>query len=62
MQNARSRVLRSNVALHESFGCHLELPHALNYKVNPFAYKKNRKNCECWPGHYLIVNHYSPMP
>ena len=39
MQNALSRVLRSNVALHENFGCHLELPHALNYKVNPFAYK-----------------------
>ena len=23
--------------------------------------KKHRKNCECCPGHYLIVNHYSPM-
>ena len=23
--------------------------------------KKHRKNCECCPGHYLIVNHYSLM-
>ena len=23
--------------------------------------KKHRKNCECCPGHYLIVNHYSWM-
>ena len=22
---------------------------------------KHRKNCECCPGHYLIVNHYSSM-
>ena len=22
---------------------------------------KHRKNCECCPGHYLIVNHYSAM-
>ena len=39
MQNARSRVLRPNVAVHESFGCHPELLPALKYKVNPFAYK-----------------------
>ena len=25
------------------------------------ASKKHRKNCECCPGHYLIVNHYSSM-
>ena len=23
--------------------------------------RKHRKNCECCPGHYLIVNHYSLM-
>ena len=23
--------------------------------------QKHRKNCECCPGHYLIVNHYSSM-
>ena len=23
--------------------------------------KKHRKNCECCPGHYLIVNHYPSM-
>ena len=23
--------------------------------------KKHHKNCECCPGHYLIVNHYSSM-
>ena len=23
--------------------------------------KKHRKNCECCPGHHLIVNHYSSM-
>ena len=22
---------------------------------------KHRKNCECCPGHYLIVNHYSSI-
>ena len=27
---------------------------------NPFQIK-HRKNCECCPGHYLIVNHYSSM-
>ena len=26
-----------------------------------FVVKKHRKNCECCPGHYLIVNHYSSM-
>ena len=26
----------------------------------PFSIK-HRKNCECCPGHYLIVNHYSSM-
>ena len=25
------------------------------------ALKKHRKNCECCPGHYLIVNHYSSI-
>ena len=24
-----------------------------------YADNKHRKNCECCPGHYLIVNHYS---
>ena len=24
--------------------------------------KKHCKNCECCPGHYLVVNHYSSMP
>ena len=26
-----------------------------------FNQGKHRKNCECCPGHYLIVNHYSSM-
>ena len=25
------------------------------------TYCKHRKNCECCPGHHLIVNHYSSM-
>ena len=24
-------------------------------------FQKHRKNCECCPGQYLIVNHYSSM-
>ena len=28
---------------------------------NGKSYPKHRKNCECCPGHYLIVNHYSSM-
>ena len=26
-----------------------------------YADNKHRKNCECCPGHYLIVNHYSSI-
>ena len=26
-----------------------------------FLVNKHRKNCECCPGHYLIVNHYSSI-
>ena len=28
---------------------------------NHIHYKKHRKNCECCPGHYLIVDHYSSI-
>ena len=28
---------------------------------NQGFHKKHRKNCECCPGHYLIVNHYSSI-
>ena len=37
------------------------------YKTNKIAKAglhkllKQRKNCECCPGHYLIVNHYSSL-
>ena len=33
-------------------------PHDLKHAI---FYSKHRKNCECCPGHYLIVNHYSSM-
>ena len=41
-------------------------PHRLSLKSNielpkTFIIIKHRKNCECCPGHYLIVNHYSSM-
>ena len=29
--------------------------------VKDTFWKKHRKNCECCPGHYLIVNHYSSI-
>ena len=29
--------------------------------VDETLLRKHRKNCECCPGHYLIVNHYSSM-
>ena len=29
--------------------------------METFVHIKHRKNCECCPGHYLIVNHYSSM-
>ena len=25
------------------------------------VFRKHRKNCECCPGHYLIINHYSSI-
>ena len=33
--------------------------HKMAHKVCPFL--KHRKNCECCPGHYPIVNHSPPM-
>ena len=30
-------------------------------RFDTITYSKHRKNCECCPGHYLIVNHYSAM-
>ena len=29
--------------------------------THKYKYQKHRKNCECCPGHYLIVNHYFSM-
>ena len=31
------------------------------YLGQPRSPRKHRKNCECCPGHSLIVNHYPPM-
>ena len=41
----------------------IHLKHLSSPKERTHTYiaKKHRKNCECCPGHYLIVNHYSSM-
>ena len=39
----------------QNFGLFININVHLNLKY------KHRKNCECCPGHYLIVNHYSSI-
>ena len=31
------------------------------FPCSVISFRKHRKNCECCPGHHLIVNHYSSM-
>ena len=62
-QNSLSKRRRVGVAMEKVEKCNDAT------KVHPSYFKtfcstddkKHRKNCECCPGHYLIVSHYSSM-
>ena len=43
--------------------CHLKskLQFFLAYYEGSSYFEKHRKNCECCPGHYLTVDHYSSI-
>ena len=66
------RIIKYNTHISKEMPVAIQAPHKeelkniqytnINTNLNTIInLNKHRKNCECCPGHYLIVNHYSSM-